>query len=368
MSVTLATERVFNFSAGPSTLPEKVLEEIRDNLMSIPGVGASVMEISHRSKEFVEICEDATRRLRELLNLPSAYEVLFLQGGARLQNAMIPMNLITDPEQTADYVLTGSWGQKSAAEVKHFGQLNVAFDGAEEGFVRAPESTELKLTPGASYVHMTSNETIHGVQFKSWPQVEAPLVIDQSSDFLAREIEIPESGLIYACAQKNIGIAGVTIVLISKDLLERADGRLPGYLEYQSHVKSGSMFNTPPTFAVYVVGLVAKWLQETIGGVAAMQKINEAKAARLYSVVEAHSNVYRLHPNPGSRSMTNVVFRLQDADADAKFVAEAAKEGLAALKGHRSVGGIRASIYNGMPIEGVEALCQFMSDFANRQN
>ncbi len=229
---TIATDRVYNFSAGPATLPLSVLEEIKGELLSLPGVGSSVLEISHRSPAFTQIIEDAIARVRRLMNVPADYEVLFLQGGARLQNSMIPMNLLKDASQTADYVLTGSWGKKSSSEVKHSGNLNIAWDGSEQGFNRTPEDSELNLSENAAYVHVTSNETIQGVQFPEMPTLSAPLVCDQSSDVLSRTIDVSKFGLIYACAQKNIGIAGLTMVILRKDLIELGRGRLPGYLSY----------------------------------------------------------------------------------------------------------------------------------------
>ena len=363
---TTSVSRVFNFSAGPATLPLPVLQQIQDELISLPGVGASVMEISHRSKEFDAIIEDAETRVARLLDMPDTHQVLFLQGGSALQNVMMPMNFLTDSSQTADYFLTGAWSKKSAAEVKRFGKLNVVWDGSETGFNRVPTQDELKLTPDAAYCHLTSNETIQGVQFKSLPNAGSPLVVDKSSDMFAEPIDVSKYGMIYACAQKNCGIAGVTVIVIEKSLLKRCDDRLPSYLDYSKHSKGGSRFNTPPTFAIYVTGLVCKWLEEEMGGLEGVGKLNQSKSELLYNVIDNSNGFYIGHADVPSRSTMNVVFKMTDEETDNRFLAEASNHGMSALKGHRSVGGIRASIYNAMPVEGVEALAQFMKDFANK--
>lgn len=368
MSATVATDRVFNFSAGPAVLPVPVLEEIQRDLLALPGVGSSVMEISHRSAPFLAICADARERLVDLLGVPASHEVLFLQGGARLQNTMIPMNLLVDPEQTADYLVTGSWGRKSADEVRHFGKLHVPFDGKGDGYRRVPGEDEIAWASDAAYAHYTSNETIQGVQFHEPPKCGVPLVCDQSSDFLSRPVDVSRFGLIYACAQKNAGIAGVTVVIIDRELMARGQGRLPGYLSYQDHADNDSMYNTPPTFAIYVTGLVCKWIQETVGGLDAMAALNREKSRLLYDILDEFPEFYVGHAERSSRSDMNVVFRLPDADQESEFLSQAAKAGLTSLKGHRSVGGIRASIYNAMPLGGVENLAQFMRDFVARSH
>jgi phosphoserine aminotransferase len=359
-----SVSRVFNFSAGPATLPLSVLQQIQDELISLPGVGASVLEISHRSQDFDVILEDAQSRIAQLLGMPDTHEVLFLQGGAALQNAMMPMNFLTDKSQTADYIVSGAWSKKSAAEVHRFGNLNVAWDGKETGYNRVPTQDELKFTSGASYCHLTSNETIQGVQFRNLPDAGSPLVVDKSSDMFAEPIDVSNYGMIYACAQKNCGIAGVTVIVMDKSLLERCNDRLPSYLDYSKHSKGGSRFNTPPTFAIYVTGLVCKWLQEKMGGLEGVAKFNQEKAKLLYDVVDRSNGFYMGHADTDSRSTMNVVFKTADSETDDRFLTEAANHGMTTLKGHRSVGGIRASIYNAMPIEGVEALAQFMNDFA----
>ncbi len=362
--MTTKTSRVFNFSAGPAVLPLPVLEQIQQEMVSLPGVGSSVLEISHRSKDFDTIIEDADARLRRVMNIPDDYEVLFLQGGAALQNAMIPANLITDPGQTADYIVTGSWGKKSSGEVKHYGNLNVAFDGSESNFNKVPAQTELNLTDSGAYVHLTSNETIQGLQYHELPDTAGvPIVVDQSSDVMCRPVDISKYGMIYACAQKNAGVAGVTLVIVRKDLIERS-GDLPSYLSYAKHAGGGSRFNTPPTFAIYVTGLVCKWLEEEIGGLDAMEQQNIAKSNMIYDIVDGSNGFYTGHADVKDRSIMNVVFRLPTPEQDADFIAKATAAGLTTLKGHRSVGGIRASLYNAMPVEGVEALANFMKDFA----
>ncbi|MFT7630788.1 MAG: phosphoserine aminotransferase [Mariniblastus sp.] len=363
MTTTTAT-RVHNFSAGPATLPLQVLQQIQAEMLSLPGVGASVLEISHRSKDFDVILEDATSRIAQLIDLPDTHEILFLQGGSALQNAMMPMNFLTDKSQTADMIITGAWGKKTAAEVFRFGQMNVAWDGKKSGYNAVPKQAELKLTPGAAYCHLTSNETIEGVQFHSLPEVGSPLVVDKSSDMFSAPIDVSKYGMIYACAQKNAGIAGVNVIVIDKSLLERCDDRLPGYLNYAKHSAGGSRFNTPPTFAIYVTGLVCKWLQEDMGGLAEVAKFNESKAKLLYDVIDASQGFYQGHAATCDRSIMNVVFKMGTDELDEKFLAQAADAGMTTLKGHRSLGGIRASIYNAMTLEGVETLAQFMTDFA----
>ncbi|MCL4132695.1 UNVERIFIED_CONTAM: hypothetical protein GTU68_058965 [Idotea baltica] len=362
---TSKDSRVFNFSAGPATLPLPVLQQIQDEMFSLPGVGASVLEISHRSKDFDVILDDATTRLGRLLNLPDTHEVLFLQGGSALQNVMIPSNFMTDSSQTADYIVSGAWGKKSAAEVYRFGNLNVAWDGSEAGYSTVPADDQLSLTPGAAYCHLTSNETIHGVQFKQLPNTgDVPIVVDQSSDFLSAPVNVADYGMIYACAQKNAGIAGVTIVVLEKKLLERCDDRLPSYLNYAKHSAGGSRFNTPPSFAIYVTGLVAKWLEEEMGGLEKVAALNQSKADSLYGVIDGSGGFYKGHAATNCRSTMNVVFTLGSEELENKFLAEAGDNGMTTLKGHRSLGGIRASIYNAMPVEGVNKLGQFMKDFA----
>lgn len=356
-------ERVYNFSAGPAVLPEPVLRRAQAELLCLPGAGASVLEISHRSGKFTQIIEAAEANLRELLAIPSDYAVLFLQGGSRLQFSMVPMNLL-GRGQVADYILTGSWGKNALDEAEKAGQTRVAWDGAEWNYDRTPDRGDLNLDPQAAYVHFTSNETIQGVQFSKEPEVgDVPLVCDASSDFLHKPLEIAKYGLIYACAQKNAGPAGVTVVLLLKDLLKRSDPTLPGYLNYDIHAAQNSLWNTPPTFAIYMLRLVTDWLRDEIGGLEAMHFQNQQKASQLYEVLDENADFYEGHAHPDHRSLMNVTFRLPSDELTAQFIAEAKAAGLDALKGHRSVGGVRASIYNAMPPDGVTALRDFMLAF-----
>jgi len=366
MAVETAVERLFNFSAGPAAIPLPVLRQAQEELLSLPGCGASVMEISHRSPQFGQVMADAEQRLRRLLGMPKNYRVLFMQGGSRLQFSMVPMNLLSETGP-GDYLLTGAWGKNSLAEAVKAGDTNVVWDGADTNYDRLPDHDQVKVDAHASYLHLTSNETIQGVQFQEdydWGDV--PVVCDMSSDFLSRPVDVSRYGLIYACAQKNAGLAGLTVVIIRDDLLERSQDSLPGYLNYRSHAEANSLWNTPPTFGIYLFGLIAKWLEEEIGGLPAMQRQNQSQAKRLYDAVDASGGFYQGHAQPDSRSMMNVTFRLPSDALQDQFVSDAAELQLDALKGHRSVGGIRASIYNAMTDAGVDALCKFMNDFRDR--
>jgi len=358
------TKRAYNFAAGPAVLPESVLAQVQRELMALPGPRASILEISHRSSTFKEIIEAAEANIRKLLAIPDNYSVLFLQGGSRLQFSMIPMNLLTETQAGADYVLTGSWGKHALKEAKKEGPINVAWDGADSQYTRLPANDELELDPQAAYVHYTCNETIEGVQFPTEPKVgEVPLVCDASSDFLHKPINIERYGLIYACAQKNLGPAGVTVVVVRNDLLERSQESLPLYLNYKAHADQGSLMNTAPTFAIYVVRLVTDWLLNEIGGLEEMHAINQTKAKMLYEVIDASKGFYEGHASPECRSLMNVSFRLPSDELTQKFLQEAESHDLASLAGHRSVGGARASIYNAMPVAGVESLRDFMLRF-----
>ena len=355
------TQRIHNFSAGPAVLPLAVLEEAQRDMLSLPGVGMSLMEISHRSKTFDEIFARADSGLRELLGIPDNYHVLFLQGGASLQFSMIPMNLLP-ADGSADYVITGSWGKKALKEAKRAGAVNIAGNMADGGFTRIPAADELTLDPRAAYVHITTNETIEGVEWKTEPEVgDVPLIADASSDILSHPIPIEKYALIYAGAQKNMGPSGVTLVIIRDDLLQRIPAGLHTMLDYRTHVENKSLYNTPNTWGIYIISLVCKWLLEK-GGLTAMHHENEQKAALLYDAIDA-TNFYRGHADADSRSIMNVTFRLPSEELEKKFASEATAQGLDGLKGHRSVGGIRASIYNAFPREGVEALVAFMKEF-----
>jgi phosphoserine aminotransferase len=358
------TERIFNFSAGPAVIPVPVLEEAQRDMLSLPGVGMSVMEISHRSKTFDEIIGRAESGLRELLNIPTNYHILFLQGGASLQFSMVPMNFLP-ADGSADYVLTGSWGKKAQKEAKKVGGVNIAATMADGGFTRVPSRDEMSLDPHAAYVHMTSNETIEGVQWKHEPVVgDVPLVCDSSSDILSRPIDVAKYGVIYAGAQKNMGPSGVTLVILRDDLLQRIPENLPTMLDYGIHVENKSLYNTPNTWGIYILSLVCKWLQQK-GGLTGMGRENDEKAQLVYDAIDA-TDFYRGHADADCRSTMNVTYRLPSEELEKKFVSEATAQGLDGLKGHRSVGGIRASIYNAFPRAGVEALVSFMKEFERR--
>jgi phosphoserine aminotransferase len=363
-SLASVGERVFNFSPGPAVLPLEVLEQAQEDLLSLPGVGISVLEISHRSPAFDRILEETFQELKGLLGIGEDHEIVFLQGGASLQFSMVPMNLLRGQPGAADYILTGTWGTTGAKEARREGKVHVAWDGAATNYDRLPTADEIRLSADPAFVHITSNETIQGVQWKHEPDVgNAPLVCDCSSDFLSRPIDVAKYGLIYACAQKNAGIAGVTAVIIRKDLLERSRDDLPSMLDYRTHVKNGSRPNTPPVFAVYILGLVCRWVRETMGGLDSMARHNAAKSKLLYDVLDASGGFYAGHARPECRSDMNVTFRLPNEGLEKEFVKGAAERGLVDLKGHRSVGGIRASIYNAMPVEGVESLRDYMIEF-----
>ena len=366
MTATATDQRVFNFSAGPAALPLAVLREVQEEMLCLPGAGCSLMEMSHRDKRFVDILHEAEETIRSLMGIGDDYSVLFLQGGAALQFSMIPINLLRGSDLTAQYLLTGSWGKKAFAEAKKEGNVEAIYDGGETNYDRVPAGGEYTVRDDAAYLYYCSNETIQGVQYPSEPECPegVPLVSDASSDFLCRPIPIHRYGLMYACAQKNAGPAGVTVAIVRKDLMERVDENVPGYLQYINHAKADSEWNTPPTFAIYVLGKVAKWLKNEIGGLDAMEKINREKSQLLYDVIDGSGGFYRGHAQAEARSLMNVTFNLPDDELQAKFIAEAAKHDLASLKGHRSVGGIRASIYNAMPREGAETLANFMTDFA----
>ncbi len=358
------TERIYNFSAGPAVLPLPVLEEAQRELVSLPGVGMSIMEISHRSKRFDEIMERAQTGLRRLLGLPENYHILFLQGGASLQFSMIPVNFLPK-DASADYITTGSWGKKAVKEAKRCGGVNIAATMADGGFTRVPTQDELKLDPRAAYVHLTTNETIEGVEWKTEPEVgDVPLFADASSDILSRPIDAEKYALIYAGAQKNMGPSGVTLVILRDDLLGKIPDGLHTMLDYRTHTEANSLYNTPNTFGIYIIMLVCKWL-EAKGGLEGMHRENEAKAGILYDAIDA-TDFYRGHADPDSRSLMNVTFRLPSEELEKQFAKEATAAGLDGLKGHRSVGGIRASIYNAFPREGVEALVSFMKEFEKK--
>jgi phosphoserine aminotransferase len=353
--------RIYNFSAGPAVLPEEVLLEAQEFLYTLPGVGMSILEISHRSKAFDKIILEAEQELRALLNIADNYAVLFLQGGASLQFSMVPLNLMHNKK--ADYVITGSWSKKALKEAKRVGAINIAATTEAENFKRIPKQNELKLDPSADYVHITSNNTIYGTQWQSEPEVgNVPLVCDASSDILHKKIDVNKYGVIYAGAQKNMGPSGVTLVIIRKDLAEKASDELHTMLNYKIHIENKSLYNTPNTFGIYIIGLVAKWLKKN-GGLDAMYKFNKEKAEILYNCIDQSDGFYKGHAEKDSRSLMNITFRMPSEELEKKLIADATAAGFDGLKGHRSVGGLRASIYNAFPKKGVEDLAAFMKDF-----
>ncbi|HEB99479.1 MAG TPA: 3-phosphoserine/phosphohydroxythreonine transaminase [Thiotrichales bacterium] len=356
--------RVYNFSAGPAMLPEEVLQQAREEMLDWQGSGMSVMEMSHRGKEFMSIAEQAEADLRELMDIPDNYKVLFLQGGASSQFAMVPMNLLRGKSR-ADYINTGAWSKKAIAEAKRFCEVNIAGSSEAEKFTTVPAQADLQLSGDAAYVHYTPNETIGGVEFPYVPETgEVPLVADMSSTILSRPIDVSKYGVIYAGAQKNVGPAGLTIVIVREDLIGQPLDGTPTMFDYKTHAESGSMYNTPPTYAWYLAGLVFQWLKRK-GGLAAMAEVNKRKAGKLYAAIDG-SAFYANPVDPACRSWMNVPFTLANPDLDATFLEEAKATGLTTLKGHRSVGGMRASIYNAMPEAGVDALIDFMADFERR--
>ncbi|PWW81803.1 3-phosphoserine/phosphohydroxythreonine aminotransferase [Prosthecochloris marina] len=356
--------RNFNFSAGPAMLPTAVIERAREEMLDWNGSGMSVMEMSHRGKEFVSIAEKAEADLREILTIPQNYKVLFLQGGASSQFAMIPLNLLKDKKK-ADYINTGMWSKKAIAEAKRFCEVSLAGDTSENNFTTVPDQRSLVLDPDAAYVHYTPNETIGGVEFDYVPETgDIPLVADMSSDILSRPIDVSKFGLIYAGAQKNIGPSGLTIVIIREDLIGNPADGIPTMFNYATHADAGSMYNTPPTYNWYVAGLVFEWIKDQ-GGLSAMAEINRRKAEKLYTAID-NSGFYANPVAENARSWMNIPFTLADPGMDAEFLSGATQRGLLTLKGHRSVGGMRASIYNAMPEEGVDTLISYMQEFEQK--
>lgn len=355
--------RVFNFSPGPATLPEPVLARVQEELLDWRGSGMSVMEVSHRGTDFIELAAQSEKNLRELLGVPDNYKVLFLQGGATLQFAAVPLNLAA-PGQVADYVITGNWGQKAQGEAERYVRVNVAADSSASKFTTIPDPATWRVSADAAYLHYTPNETVYGVEFHFVPQVGAPLVADMSSTLLSRPIDVSKFGVIYAGAQKNIGPAGLAIVIVRNDLLGGARRETPGVIDYKVMAGSDSMWNTPATLSWYIAALVFEWLKAQ-GGLAAIAQINERKAAKLYAAIDA-SGFYRNPVERSARSWMNVPFTLADPNLDKAFLQESKAAGLTNLKGHRSIGGMRASLYNAMPEAGVDALIAFMADFEKR--
>jgi phosphoserine aminotransferase len=357
--------RVFNFSAGPAMLPQVVIERAQQEMLEWNGSGMSVMEMSHRGKEYMSIAEKAEADLREVLRIPTNYKVLYLQGGASSQFAMVPMNLLRG-KNGADYLNTGDWSKKAIAEAKRYCQVNLAADTSEGNFTTVPAQADLKLSADAAYVHYCPNETIRGVEFPYVPETgDVPLVADMSSTILSGPIDVSKYGVIYAGAQKNIGPAGVTVVIVREDLIGETIAGTPTMFDYKIHADNGSMYNTPATYSWYLAGLVFEWLKNDIGGLEKMAEINRRKANKLYAAIDG-SDFYANPVDVSCRSCMNVPFTLANPELDAAFLAGAKEAGLVTLKGHRSVGGMRASIYNAMPEEGIDALVAFMADFEKR--
>jgi phosphoserine aminotransferase len=357
------THRVINFNAGPSALPLPALERAQRELLDFQGTGMSIMEHSHRGKDYERVHDEAIKLVSDLLGVPDSHQVLFMQGGASVQFALVPMNLRTD-DHAGDYVITGTWSQKALEEAKLIGKPAVAADPSADGkFARIPKQSELKLSPNAPYVHITTNNTIFGTQYFEFPNTgKAPLVADMSSDIMWRPIDVPKFGLIYAGAQKNIGPSGVTLVIIKKDLLDRCRKDIPKIFRYPIHAKENSLYNTAPTFSIYMVRNVLSWVRDT-GGLAVIERSNRKKAELLYNAIDGSAGFYRCPVERDARSVMNVVFRLPSEQLEDTFVAEAKSAGMVGLKGHRSVGGVRASIYNAVSVEAVEQLAGFMDEF-----
>jgi phosphoserine aminotransferase len=353
---------VHNFNPGPAILPRPVLEIVQRELLDYQNRGMSIMEMSHRSKEFMAIVAEAEQLIKELLNIPQGYRVLFLQGGASTQFGMVPMNFL-GAGRTADYVLTGVWSEKALEDARKIGQTHVAATTKDGGYRRVPDPEEVVLSADPVYVHITSNNTIYGTQWRTLPVFdETPIVADMSSDLLSRPFDVSPYGLIYGGAQKNLGPAGVTIVIVREAWVEQSPLSLPAMLRYDIQAKNDSLYNTPPAFAIYTTYLVLRWLREN-GGLSAMASHNEAKAGVVYNAIDANDEFYQPHAETGSRSLMNVTFRLPTEELEKRFLAQAKEQGFVGLPGHRSVGGVRASMYNAMPLEGAQALVDFMNEF-----
>lgn len=358
--------RILNFSAGPAVLPEPVLEQIQAEALSLPGIGMSVLEISHRSAPFEAILEQTLSDLKTLLQVPDGYRLIFLQGGASLQFSMIPLNFLL-PGARAGYIDSGSWARKAMGEARREGEVITLWSGKAGGYRRMPRQEELETPSDLAYLHLTSNETIEGIElFEDFNTAETPLICDASSDILSRPIDVSRYAMIYAGAQKNMGPAGVTFALMREDLLARSRRGLHTMLDYSTYVENNSLYNTPPVFAIYVVGLVARWLLAQ-GGLEAVSELNQKKASFIYKAIDSSEGFYRGHAEESSRSRMNITFRLPSEELETAFVNQAAALGMDGLKGHRSVGGIRASVYNAFPLSGAETLSAFMREFARKQ-
>jgi phosphoserine aminotransferase len=359
------TKRAYNFNAGPAALPLEVLKQAQQEFIDFSGAGMSIMEMSHRSAIYEQVNNEAQELLRELYGIPNNYKVLFLQGGASTQFAMIPMNLLT-PDTSAAFVMTGSWADKAIKEAKLIGQTSIVASSEADKFNRIPDLSGIELPSNAAYLHVTSNETIEGTQYAAFPETgDVTLIADMSSDILSRPVDISKFGLIYAGAQKNLGPSGVTIVIVREDLVAQSPKTIPTMLRYDTHVSTNSLYNTPPSFSVYLVGLMLKWVKER-GGVAATEQYNRDKTKLIYDTIDQSGGFYRGFADPASRSLMNITFRIQSEELENLFAKESEKQGFVGLKGHRSVGGLRASTYNAVPLESCKALAEFMQDFQKR--
>lgn len=359
------TKRAYNFNAGPSALPLEVLEKAQKELINYNHTGMSIMEMSHRSKDYDEVHNEAIRRLKKIFSIPENYEVLFLQGGASLQFTMVPMNFLKE-NQTASYILTGSWSEKAFKEAKLFGNVVEAASTKDNEYRNIPNIEDIQFNASDAYVHLTSNNTIYGTQWREFPNTgDVPLVADMSSDIMCRPIDVSQFGIIYAGAQKNLGPSGVTVVIIRKDLIEKANTEIPTMLKYKTHADKNSLYNTPPTFGIYMLGEVLRWVEDQ-GGLEAIEKRNEEKAKLIYDVIDESNGFYKGHAEPNSRSLMNITFRLADEELEKQFLAEAKEAGFVGLNGHRSVGGCRASTYNAVPVEACQALREFMINFQKK--
>ncbi len=355
--------RIYNFAAGPCTLPVPVLEQARDEMVDYQGKGMSLIEMSHRSKEYDAVHHGAMDLVTEILGVPAGYKVLFLGGGATLQFSMVPINFLP-AGKSADYTVTGSWAKKAHADAGKVGDVRVIYDGKDANYLDLPDPASLSIDPQAAYVHLTSNETIGGIQWPGWPETgDVPLICDMSSDFVSRRVPVEKFSLIYAGAQKNAGPAGVAIVIIREDMVERCPEHLTAYLNYKTHAAKDALYNTPPVFPIYMVGLTMKWLK-SLGGLAAAEEMAAERSGLIYGAIAAGDGFYRSPVPEHCRSKMNIVFRLPSEDLEKQFIVDALAGGMSGLKGHRSVGGCRASVYNAMPVEGARALADFMADFA----
>lgn len=360
-------KRAYNFNAGPAALPLEVLQKAQEQFVDYNGIGMSIMEISHRSSEYEQVNDETQSLLKEVFNIPDGYKILFLQGGASTQFSMIPMNFLK-AGQAASYAHTGSWAEKAIKEAKLFGETVIAASTEADNFTRVPEASEINIAPNSAYLHITSNETIGGIQYQQYPDTgNVPLIADMSSDILCRPVDVSKFSLIYAGAQKNLGPSGVTVVIMREELLEQVPKNLPTMFSFATHAKNNSLYNTPPVYSVYMVNLVLKWIKDN-GGLAAMERKNREKTALIYKAIDESNGFYRGVAQPESRSIMNITFRMQSEELEKKFVKESEQNGFVGLKGHRSVGGLRASTYNAVPYESCKALADFMADFQKRNS